>query len=504
MGWDIIYRWYIVKSRMVGGWILGAALLLFALPGEKALPRQEDCSQMAYQVMELAQNACNGLKRDHICYGNVSIDASPIAGVSDFQFSQQGDMASLQDVDTLRLRSLDIASADWGVALMKVKASLPDDSSENVNVVLFGNIDVQNEGDDLANLSFSTIYESDVYLQPSADGVVVGFLAEGDVVTGNGRLTDSYGNGWIRIQFSPAPGGLAWVWADVLSSNADVSNLTEVQDTADQVYGPMQAFTFISGEGDNPCQQAPESGIVIQTPKGKGQISLLINEVNVQIGSTAYFQAIPGDEMRVSTLEGHLIVSSDGETRLLPPGAMLSVPLDEYGYAEGVPSEPEPYDSESLGLLNMALDAGFLDRVVSVRPALSLAYLADFNAYFNQIGSDFFNGDGNDYLFQDFFTRYFEGDLPMGTGAGGFGEDISTALIGYLMSGAVPPEAIDSFAQTAFNQLDADSQTLFLDTLAEQTDSGTGLDQSVQDTFDAGVDADADDDDPDAEATDSP
>ena len=33
--------------------------------------------------------------------------------------------------------------------VLKVKASLPDDSSENISVVLFGNIDVLNEGDDL-------------------------------------------------------------------------------------------------------------------------------------------------------------------------------------------------------------------------------------------------------------------------------------------------------------------------------------------------------------------
>jgi|GEM_PF-2588318 len=455
--------------------LIGIVLILFGLPSQRVQSAQAgDCALVARSVMEVAQEVCDGLKRDHICYGNVNIDAQPAAGVSDLQFTQQGDTANIQDVGSLKLKSLDINSSEWGVALMKVKASLPDDSAENVTVLLFGNVEVENQGADTVNLPMTARSAANVRLRPAASGPVVGsFPAQSDVVA-NGRMVNSANELWLRIQFPAAPGGVGWVLAAALtvSDKGDVNSLTAVTGTSDHLYGPMQAFTFTSGKDDSPCEEAPESGITIQTPKGKGQISLLINEVNVQIGSTTFIQAQPGGQMRINTLEGHLIVSSDGETRLLPPGTMLDVPLDEDGNADGPPSDPEPYDETEMNLLHMALDTNMLDRQVNVPLPMDEAYLDEFNAYFNQQDSEFFDGDGNDYLFQDFFTRYFEGELTDNTSPEGvdFGSDMSDALVEYWASGDVPPEYADEFAQATLGELDFEAQDQFFETISEQDD----------------------------------
>ncbi len=458
--------------------LVGILLVLFGLPSQWVQPAQTgDCAQVARSVMTAVQEVCDGLKRDHICYGNVSIEAQPAAGVSDLRFTQQGDTANIQDVGSLKLKSLDINSSEWGVALMKVKASLADDSAQNVTILLFGNVEVKNQGADLGNLPMTVRSAANVRLRPVASAPLVGSLPVNSDVVANGRMTNNVNELWVRIQFAAAPGGVGWVLAAALTAGkGDVNSLTAVTSTNDHLYGPMQAFTFTSGKDDSPCEEAPESGITIQTPKGKGQISLLINEVNVQIGSTAYFQAVPGEEMRIRTLEGHLIVSSDGETRLLPPGTMLDVPLDEEGNADGPPSEPESYDETEMNLLNVALNTNMLDRRVNVPLPMDEDYLDEFNAYFNQDDSEFFDGDGNDYLFADFFDSYFNGDLTDNTGNADlpegvdFGSDISGALVEYWASGDVPSEYADEFAQATLEELDPDAQDQFFETLSEQDD----------------------------------
>lgn len=455
-------------------------LLIFGAPAplQQAQAQTGDCSQVARSVMNAVQTVCSGLKRDRICYGNVSIEASPAAGVSDFEFTQQGDVANLQDVETLKLKTLDINNSEWGVALMKVKASLPDDSSENITILLFGNVEVENKGADLVNLPMVTNIPANVRLRPAATGPIAGSLSSGSEVIANGRMLNAAGEQWIRVQFPAAPGGMGWVLGAALTTENDVKTLIEVKGTTDNLYGPMQAFTFKSGEDDSPCDQAPESGITIQTPKGKGQISLLINEVNIQIGSTAFIQAVPGGQMRINTLEGHVITRSMGETRLLPPGTSLTVPLNEDGNASGPPSDPEPYDRIQMALLNVVLDTDMLDRQINAPDPMDEAYLEDFNEYFNQDDSEFFDGDGNDYLFEDFFSLYFDDELSGSTENSSsqpeeqnFGTDISNALVEYWTSSEVPSEYLDEFAQATFSSLDPESQQAFLDTLSEQSDS---------------------------------
>ena len=155
---------------------------------------------------------------------------------------------------------------------------------------------------------------------------------------------------------------------------------------------------------------------------------------------------------------------------------MLDVPLNEEGNADGPPSDPEPYDETEMNLLYVALNTNMLDRQVNVPPPMDEDYLDEFNAYFNQEDSEFFDGDGNDYLFEDFFDSYFNGELTDSTGSADmsdgvdFGSDMSDALVEYWASGDVPPEYADEFAQATLGELDSDAQDQFFETLSEQDD----------------------------------
>ncbi|MCA0454507.1 MAG: hypothetical protein LCI00_11075 [Chloroflexi bacterium] len=146
----------------------------------------------------------------------------------------------------------------------------------------------------------------------------------------------------------------------ILFGDVEVTNAAEEEQT------PLQAFYFKSGLNDAPCEQAPSSGILIQTPEGQGKINLTVNEAQITLGSSAYFQAQPGGEMTVSVVEGEGTVTSDGVTVTIPAGSRARVPLDANGAADGEPVGPEPYVEAEL----VALPLSLLPEGIIVAPAL--------------------------------------------------------------------------------------------------------------------------------------
>jgi hypothetical protein len=134
----------------------------------------------------------------------------------------------------------------------------------------------------------------------------------------------------------------------------------------------MQAFYMESAANDAACPEAPNSGLMIQTPEGVAKVTLLINEVSVQLGSTVFFQANAGQDLTVSVVEGSAAVTANGLTRRATAGAQIAVPLSDDGVANGTPSLPRPYDWGSV----MALPSSYLDEPVEVAEPISEADLA--------------------------------------------------------------------------------------------------------------------------------
>ncbi|MFW5748539.1 MAG: SH3 domain-containing protein [Chloroflexota bacterium] len=125
---------------------------------------------------------------------------------------------------------------------------------------------------------------------------------------------------------------------------------------------PMQAFYFQSGIGDAACEEAPQSGLLIQSPAGVGEVRLLVNEVRFDLGSTAFLQAQPDDSLRIAIIEGIGRAESFGEAMIVPAGSFVTVPMDANLVASGPPSAPEPYDPDTL--LPLPLNA--LEREIEV------------------------------------------------------------------------------------------------------------------------------------------
>jgi len=100
----------------------------------------------------------------------------------------------------------------------------------------------------------------------------------------------------------------------------------------------MQAFYFTSGVGTSNCAEAPQDGILIQTPEGAGKVNLLINEVSIELGSTAYVRAQKSGSMTFDLLEGSSSVQVGDAKVAILPGTRATIPLDAEGKASGAPT----------------------------------------------------------------------------------------------------------------------------------------------------------------------
>ncbi len=273
-------------------WLIAA--LLLCLAPTVLLAQDPTCPQIVQQALAAADSVCANTGRNQACYGNVNLSAIPQPNVTDFTFSAAGDLANVTDIQQMTLSGMDTASGQWGVALLRLQANLPDTMpGQNVTFLLFGDVQVTNA--------------------------------------------------------TPADGA---------------NNLT-----------PMQAFYLKTGLRDSQCVEAPESGMLVQTPQGVGEVQFRVNGVDVQMGSTVFFQADAEQGMSVSTLEGAAYVQSEGERQVIVPGTWVRIPLrarddDPEGFAPaGLPELPESY-GERIDFLK-ALPFDLLERKIQLAPPLS-------------------------------------------------------------------------------------------------------------------------------------
>jgi len=200
-------------------------------------------------------------------------------------------------------------------------------------------------------------------LQAQADATVESFEAPGDTIDLGDVATMSlapldevaqtWGVALMKVQANvpdtlPGQNVTFLLFGDVVIENAadDESGFT-----------PMQAFYFRSGVGDAGCEEAPESGLMIQTPEGVEEVLLNVNGANMSLGSTAFLQAGPIDadddefELAISVLEGEGTIEAFGEVQPIPAGSWVRVPVDRNFNITGAPNLPRPYQNERHGQL---------------------------------------------------------------------------------------------------------------------------------------------------------
>ncbi len=201
-----------------------------------------------------------------------------------------------------------------------------------------------------------------------------------EVCTKIGRNQACYGSSLVNAEFQSEPAPAFNQTGDVADLNTFRSITTAPLDTMNNIWGvavikaqanlpdtlpgqnvtfliygdaavegitpQMQAVTIRTGAGgENSCQNAPESAVLLQSPEGTQSI-LNINGASVTLGSTLHITAREGAELNIATIEGTAIVSAFNTTRIASAGAQIRLQLGGENNLQviGPPSGPAPFD----------------------------------------------------------------------------------------------------------------------------------------------------------------
>lgn len=282
--------------------LLIMALLIVIVPQVDAQsPPASSCPQLVTLALEATDQSCTELGTNQACYGHVQIQALPRFGVSALNFEQQGDIAPLHAIQTFRLSSMNPETGMWGVALLNVMAYLQYAAPESVTFLLFGDVALENNAALLTTIELQVRpgFYANARINPRPTAGVLAVLTPGQVVEARARTEDST---WVLVEL-PESGRLGWVFLEVLTTEDALEDLV-VADGTSTFYGPMQAFSMESGKNDAPCPESPESGLLIQTPEGVAEITLLVNEITIDMQATAFFQAQPNNEFSIMVVDG--------------------------------------------------------------------------------------------------------------------------------------------------------------------------------------------------------
>lgn len=342
---------FILFGAMVAGWGAQSTFSVYAqdsATSTSAVSEEEEtaCTQLTTFALEMVDQLCQAVGRNQACYGNLVVDAEPRVSVQDFAFSKAGDIASVAAIQSMKLGGLDIVKEEWGVALMRLQANLPDTlPGQNVTFLLFGDVQLDNLSGG-AEFQTMTVEEGlNVRLTPSDTAPILGSFAAGTQIEAAGRFGD-----WIQVRYMAHPGLTGWVNADLI--DGDLNALPEV-DVRSRVETPMQSVYFTGGVGEPQCEDAPRDGLLVQSPKGLGLVRFNINGVEVQMGSTAYIN-FENDTLSYTLIEGRAFVSSNGVIQRVYPGQSTHIQMVD-GAPAGGPTYPRPYEAEPLDFLRPML-----------------------------------------------------------------------------------------------------------------------------------------------------
>ncbi len=193
-----------MSSRIVSFILLLVAVLLVtscnmsaqssvAQPVEQisTAPADISCDQLVTLAETSVGLVCNGIGRNQACYGNhlVSVGFRPD---SNLKFVQAGDKVDLLAITRLSTSPLNMQTKDWGIAVVKAQANLPDAlPGQNVTFLLYGDTTLDNPSPDMHAVTVSTrigssncteVPDSAVLIQ-SPDGMQVAMNINGADVT---------------------------------------------------------------------------------------------------------------------------------------------------------------------------------------------------------------------------------------------------------------------------------------------------------------------------------
>ncbi len=315
------------------------------------LAQGSDCPAAIQEALQSANQFCSSAGRNQVCYGNTSISATNWDGEPLTDFGQPGNLVNAGDVASLVTAPFDMETKNWGVAVMRLQANIPDTlPGQNVTFVVFGDVQLQNEiapGQIVApnGLMGTSLSNPNLRAGPGTDWNVVGSLKRGDEVSVIGK---NEAGDWLQI-FNQSQ--TRWVAAKFVELNGDIGklNVIDPKETNQLLYqAPMQAFVVKTRLNQSSCESVPNGGMMVQSPQHL-TVNFMANGIEMSVGSTALLRIDDQQGLHVATLAGNVGVKSANTMQSVEPGYALDVQKDQ------APAEPKRYEYDDVRDLPLKL-----------------------------------------------------------------------------------------------------------------------------------------------------
>jgi LysM repeat protein len=119
-------------------------------------PTDPVCASVVNQAVTAVGSLCSAQGRNTACYGNseVLVQFNPEASAT---FNQAGDTVILNDIQRLRTTALNPQTGNWGVAVLKAQANLPETAADqDVTFVVFGDTTIDSPTSDMSMLTINS------------------------------------------------------------------------------------------------------------------------------------------------------------------------------------------------------------------------------------------------------------------------------------------------------------------------------------------------------------
>lgn len=334
-----------IRQRRVRTAVFGAVLLLIigALPAAA----QENCPLLTREMVQQTQASCSDVQEGALCGGSGSVKGRTLGN----------------DRINLELKpgeTLEFAAVDWidsavgvGLGLLPAYADVSWQAAP-VHVLIFGDVSWVRIADPVLSLDVQVALRqgANLRMRPADTAPILGAAALGDVLKLTGRSEDG---AWLRVQFPD--GRSAWVIAAALATQ-DFDTLALVQDPSETLpllSAPFQNSVFGSGIEQGPCRERDQAGILLQSAAEAPVLRWMANGIAMRWRGTILLQAYLGDVMRVTVLEGHAEILSEGGTQRVEAGSLTRILLRDPEADEMLIEPPQPYDGDAIARLPLPL-----------------------------------------------------------------------------------------------------------------------------------------------------
>jgi hypothetical protein len=123
--------------------IAAFAVLSIFVAASASAAQDTTCSSVVTDALNELSNNCGDLSRNSACYGYNNVMATFFSSLAPDAFTQPNDRVDLAELQSITTAPLDPVTSQWGIAVVKAQANLPDSlPGQAVTLLLLGDVQV--------------------------------------------------------------------------------------------------------------------------------------------------------------------------------------------------------------------------------------------------------------------------------------------------------------------------------------------------------------------------